>query len=139
MILIASSAAAVRKVTLSLFDCADSGTYYVWVTNVQYGGGSRSLMQQSQPVEITISPKKLTVEYKDVEKVYNGYAQEVGYVVHGEVDGYPAHCNVEYDSSPTGAGTYNVSVSTTDPNYDLEENRGTFTITPSESLLYRKP
>lgn len=118
-----------RNVTLTLRDCSDSGRYYVWVTNIQYGGGSRALMQTSASVSVTISPKKLTVEYTVTEKVYNGAAQEVGYSVTGEVAGYPANCRVEYDSAPTDAGTYNVNVFTNEPNYSMEENHGTFTIT----------
>ena len=106
--------------SVTLTEHAQSGTYYIYVTNIQYGGSRIGFIGQSEPLKIRVLPKKLTVEYTTTEVVYNGSAQDVGYTVTGEVAGHPAGCVAEYNSSPSDAGTYTVHVFTGNDNYSLD-------------------
>ncbi|MBO4538746.1 MAG: hypothetical protein J5781_00605 [Clostridia bacterium] len=106
--------------SVTLTEHAQSGTYYIRVTNIQYGGDRVGFVGQSEPLKIRVLPKKLTVEYTTTEVVYNGTAQNIGYTVEGEVAGHPAGCVVEYNSSPSDAGTYTAHVFTRNENYSLD-------------------
>ena len=49
--------------SVTLTEHAQSGTYYIHVTNIQYGGSRIGFIGQSDPLKIRVLPKKLTVEY----------------------------------------------------------------------------
>ena len=117
------------NVRLTLTEHMQSGVYFIRLTNIQYGGSRLAFEEQSEPFDIKILPKKLTVEYTTTEVVYNGKAQDIGYTVTGEVAGRPANCLVEYDRSPTNVGTYNAFVFTQNDNYLIEREDVEFVIT----------
>ncbi len=117
------------NVRLALTDCDQSGVYHIELTNIKYGAGNPIAFDgRSEDIVIRILPKKLTVEYTTTEVVYNAQAQEVGYIVTGEVAGHPANCMVEYDRAPADAGSYNAFVFTTNQNYLIEKEDVTFVI-----------
>ena len=124
------------NVGLTLTEHAQSGVYYIQLTNVQYGGEKIGFTDRSDSFAVSIVRRTLTVEYTKTETVYNGETQNVEYTVSGELAGHPAHCYVDYDVAPSDAGTYsarvrlneNFSAYPDNDNYHLESDTVDFVI-----------